>query len=150
MNHEESQIQREIVKKFQEAGIFFHSIPNEAAGRDKIRQALMVALGLRKGVADGIAWLPLSNGVVKVTYIEVKTPKGKQSPQQKAFEYICKFYGVPYMVIRSIEEIDDLIGRIKASKTLYKDYHQIWLEGIKKAEEQEKGKITTLSKEKLK
>lgn len=150
MNHEEQVIQREIVKRFQEAGIFFHSIPNEAAGRDKIRQAIMVALGLRRGVADGIAWLPLSNGVVKVTYIEVKTPKGEQSPQQKAFEYICKFYGVPYMVVRSVEEIDDLIGRIKASKTLYKDFHQIWLEGLKNAEKQGKGKITPLLKEKLK
>ena len=144
MNHIESKIQSEICKRLQDEGIFFHSVPNEAAGRDKIRQSLMVSMGLRKGVGDLIVWLPVSKNEIKISYIEIKSEKGKQSEQQIAFENLCNYYKVPYMVVRSVEEIDELIGKIKASGTLWKDFRKIWQEGIRNANKSQKGEITNL------
>lgn len=144
MNHLESKIQSEICKRLQAEGIFFHSVPNEAAGRDKIRQSLMVAMGLRKGVGDLIVWLPVSKNEIKISYIEVKSEKGKQSEQQIAFENLCNYYRVPYMVVRSVEEIDELIGKIKASGTLWTDFRKIWIESIRNVSKSQKGEITNL------
>lgn len=144
MNHLESKIQSEICKRLQAEGIFFHSVPNEAAGRDKIRQSLMVSMGLRKGVGDLIVWIPVSKNEIQISYIEVKSETGKQSEQQIAFENLCNYYRVPYMVVRSVEEIDELIGKIKASGTLWTDFRKIWLESIRNASKSQKGEITNL------
>ena len=106
MNHKESKIQSEICKRLQDEGIFFHSVPNEAAGRDKIRQSLMVSMGLRKGVGDLIVWIPVSKNEIQISYIEVKSETGKQSEQQIAFENLCNYYNdnVPATNVSKIED----------------------------------------------
>ena len=144
MNHIESKIQSEICKRLQDEGIFFHSVPNEAAGRDKIRQSLMVSMGLRKGVGDLIVWVPVSKNEIHFFFFFFKSETGKQSEQQIAFENLCNYYRVPYMVVRSVEEIDELIGKIKASGTLWTDFRKIWLESIRNASKSQKGEITNL------
>ena len=37
-------------------------------------------------------------------YVEVKTPTGKQSPKQREFQDTCIKYGMPYYIVRSIDE----------------------------------------------
>ena len=106
MNHSESRIQAEIVKALHGAGIFCHSVPNEAAGSNAIRQGQMITMGLRPGVADLVVWLPGG----RVAYIEVKAPGGKQSPAQVRFEARCKESGILYGVVRSVSETFALIG----------------------------------------
>lgn len=108
----ESRIQQEIVLYLQAHGIFCHSVPNEGAGGDAIRSSKLVAMGMRAGVADLIVWYPTGTGV-RVGYLEIKDRKGKQSPRQKAFEEKCKGAGIPYDLVRSVEEVGELLEREK-------------------------------------
>lgn len=101
----EARIQAEIVKAFQKAGVFIFSVPNEAAGGNKIRQGQMITMGLKPGVSDLVAFIP-SRGV---TFIEVKMPTGKQSPAQVRFEERCKEFGVSYCLVRSVDDAMALI-----------------------------------------
>jgi hypothetical protein len=64
----------------------------------------MVSMGLRPGVADLVVWWPAVGGV-EVGYVEVKTETGKQSDRQRRFQERCEEAGVPYMVVRSIDDV---------------------------------------------
>ena len=48
----------------------------------------------------------------RVWFVEIKTPKGKLSPHQERFKMFCEYYGVPYYVVRSLEETQELIFKI--------------------------------------
>ncbi len=100
----EAQIQAEVVQLLQEHRIFCHSVPNEGSGRDMIRQTQLIALGLRKGVADLVVWWPDGIG-----YLEMKRPGGRQSKEQKVFQSKCLDYGVSYDLAFSVEDVVDLI-----------------------------------------
>ncbi|MBO8136781.1 MAG: VRR-NUC domain-containing protein [Desulfotomaculum sp.] len=63
------------------------------------------SLGSYKGIADLYA---LKNG--RSVWIEVKTPKGKQSKDQEQFEKDIKAHGGEYMVARSVEDVMGLEG----------------------------------------
>jgi len=65
-------------------------------------------LGCRRGFPDLTA---LKDG--KTLYIEVKTPKGKQSVYQIEFEQTCKAHGGTYIVARSVEDIKPYLTSIK-------------------------------------
>lgn len=111
----EARIQHDVVMWLQSQHVFVHSVPNELAGSDAgIRMTQFVAMGLRKGVADLVVWWPDGN----LGYLEMKTPSGSQSKQQKIFEEKCKEYGVRYDIARSVEDVKILYGRYswKSSK----------------------------------
>lgn len=57
-------------------------------------------LGMRPGVADICLTLPGGRSA----YLEIKSEKGRQSPEQKAFELHCEMNGAPYAVARSAVE----------------------------------------------
>ena len=78
----ESMIQAEIVRALRRMGYFVHSVPNEGAGTNPVRQGQLITMGLYHGVADLIVWL----GSGKVAYVEVKDQKGKQTGHQKILE----------------------------------------------------------------
>jgi Holliday junction resolvase len=59
-------------------------------------------LGSYKGISDLIA---IKNG--RVLFIEVKTPRGRQSDYQKEFERRVTEKGGQYAVIRSLDEINE-------------------------------------------
>lgn len=100
MRHGEAHIQAAIVRAYHDRGIFIASVPNEAAGSNAIRQGQLITMGLTPGVADLFAFIP----GLGVTFLEVKTTTGKQSPAQKKFEARCKTFGVGYHVVRSVED----------------------------------------------
>lgn len=88
----------------------FFSVPNEGAfkafGLDKINKAIFYALltllkkmGLLPGVSDLII---LHRG--RAYCVEVKTQTGKQSEAQRLFQARCDETGIPYSVVRSVEE----------------------------------------------
>lgn len=112
----EARIQQEIVLFLQSQKVFCHSVPNEGAGRDAIRSAKLVATGLRAGVADLVVWWPAPDGI-QIGYIEVKDRKGKQSPRQIAFEEKCRGAGIPYDLVRSAEEVGELLRRKRKGVT---------------------------------
>ena len=57
-----------------------------------------------KGIPD---LLVMKDG--RVWFVELKTPRGKLSPHQERFKMMCEYYGVPYIVIRSLDEAQALI-----------------------------------------
>jgi hypothetical protein len=61
-------------------------------------------MGSYKGAPDRIMHL---NG--QVVYLEVKTPKGQQSDWQGAFHEQCKVDGIAYHVVRSVEDVQDIV-----------------------------------------
>jgi hypothetical protein len=100
----ELQIQAAICRYLQSCGVFFHSVPNEAAGRNPVAQMQLVTIGLRAGVADLVVWWADGIG-----YLEVKTATGKQSKRQEAFEKKCRDYGVAYDLARSVDDVGKLL-----------------------------------------
>jgi len=60
----------------------------------------------------GIADLIVLGGPNRVTFLEVKTPKGRQSVEQKVFEEICAKHKVKYAVVRSVGEAINSVSGI--------------------------------------
>lgn len=76
--------------------MFFH-IANE-------NQHRLTGIGVVAGVAD--LFLTVKK---KPIFVEVKTPGGKQEPEQKDFEKLCKAMGIPYYIVRSLDDFKKLI-----------------------------------------
>lgn len=101
----EDRIQSDIVRYLRNEGIFCHSVPNEGAGRNNaIRTSQLVTMGLFPGVADLVVWWPDGIG-----YLEVKTEKGRQSDRQRHFQEMCESHGIPYAVVRSVEDVRGIL-----------------------------------------
>lgn len=102
----EAHIQADIVKRLRAAGWLVHSIPNSAAGRNAVRQAQEITMGLLPGVADLLAW----DRDGWPAYIEVKAPGGRQSPAQIKFEKKCEERDILYFVADSVEKVEIVLG----------------------------------------
>jgi len=102
----ESEIQQQCIKWFHntfrpqagegggEGEIIF--VPNELSYH---RSNYYQTMGVRKGCSDLIVVLK-----GKVLFIEMKTPKGKQSPEQIDFQRSVEAMGYEYYVVRSLDE----------------------------------------------
>jgi hypothetical protein len=86
------------------------SIPNGGL-RDKMTAVTMKATGLYKGAAD---LLVVYKGWVG--FVELKTEVGIQSPEQRQFEAHCIEAGLPYKLVRSLAEFQDLIATLDAER----------------------------------
>jgi hypothetical protein len=110
MKHEESIIQTQIVQYLQIQKIFFFAVVNEAAGKNAAAQmARFKAMGLRSGTSDLV--LLLNNGVT--IFVEVKTETGVQSDSQILFQNKVNSLGYQYYIVRSINDMIDLIEALK-------------------------------------
>jgi hypothetical protein len=58
----------------------------------------------RPGMADLLIGIPV-NGFVALGYVEVKSTKGKQSEHQKEFQQEMEALGIPYILARSVEDL---------------------------------------------
>ena len=103
MKHEESNIQIVCVNWFRlmYPNLRLYAIPN-GGNRNVITASIMKREGVMRGVAD-LFLMHASNGYHGL-HIEIKTPKGKQSPEQKAFEYSALIEGYEYKIARSLDE----------------------------------------------
>jgi len=63
--------------------------------------------GMTAGVAD--LFLSIPSGDLAGLYIEMKTPKGRQQPNQKEFEKVVVKYGYGYAIPRSLEEFKKIV-----------------------------------------
>lgn len=119
MNAHEHRIQVACVRWFayqfpQYEGLLF-ACPNGGA-RDKVTGAMLKAEGVTAGVADLILLVPKRVKVlsafpneawwhtIPALCIEMKTEKGRQSPEQKAWQKKVEAQGYKYIVIRSVEQ----------------------------------------------
>ena len=90
------------------------AIPN-GGKRSKIEAAIMQGEGVTAGVADMfLAKTKNSYNTVEKSYfglfIEFKHGKGKQTPNQLAFEYKVIFQGYKYVVVRTFEQFKTIIN----------------------------------------
>jgi hypothetical protein len=86
------------------------SIPNGGL-RDKMTAITMKATGLYKGAAD---LMLVHRGWVG--FVELKTETGIQSPAQRQFEAHCIEAGLPYKLVRSLAEFQQLIATLDAER----------------------------------
>jgi len=102
MRNKEDNLQAACVRWFRyefktsEAIIF--AVPNGGA-RSIVEGKILKATGVLAGVADLIIMAPN-----RIAFIELKTEKGRQQPTQKEFQQICKEFGHPYYLCRSLQE----------------------------------------------
>lgn len=111
MNAHEHRIQCACVRWFayqyqQYEGLLF-SVPN-GGHRDKVTGAMMKAEGVVAGVADLILLVP-SKGYHALC-IEMKTEKGRQSPEQKAWQKKAEAHGYKYAVCRSLDDFMETVN----------------------------------------
>ena len=107
----ESVIQESIVNFLsmicRQYGFLFFSVPNESittgnTGKDFGRAINLKKMGVLPGVSDLIiGWRG------KMFCIEVKNEKGKQSERQINFEQWCADCGIPYVLVRSVDDVHE-------------------------------------------
>lgn len=105
MRQEEHNIQVGIVQYLRLRGFEVFAIPN-GGRRDAVTGAKLKAEGVTAGVADMIILLPIGNAL----FVEVKTAKGRQSPEQKAFQERVEKLGFNYVIWRSVEDAEKFIN----------------------------------------
>jgi hypothetical protein len=112
MKNEEARLQTICVRwydlQYPHEKLRLFSIPNEGQ-RNPVNGARMKAMGRRKGAPDMV--FMLTNG--QVAFIEFKAPKGRQSPEQKAFEKQADKQFIEYHIIRSFEQFKELIVNLQ-------------------------------------
>ena len=79
------------------------SVPMEATWKNKY---YFEGLGSMSGVSDTIVILP-----EKIIFVEFKSAKGRQSPEQKNFETNIKRLGYDYFICRSFDEFQNIIEK---------------------------------------
>ena len=111
MTHEESKLQQACVRWFRlqypkYARLLF-AVPN-GGGRSKVEAAILKGEGVVAGVADLLLLVPTQ----KHPYlcIEMKTPKGRQSPAQRDWQREVEAVGAVYKVCRSLEEFMQIVN----------------------------------------
>lgn len=110
---QETNIQRRIMVALSKQGVtIFRNNTGVATFPDGSR----VAYGLTPGSSDLIGWrsLPITPDMVGkriavFTAIEVKTPKGRLTPQQRNFIDIVRAHGGIAGVAKSIEDAENII-----------------------------------------
>jgi hypothetical protein len=76
--------------------------------RKAVTGGLLKAKGLKPGQSDYL-FKTIRNGIAHHIYIEFKTEKGKQSPNQKLFEQSCIAENEKYYIARSAHEGVELL-----------------------------------------
>lgn len=106
VKHEESDMQSEF---FNKVFTIFPKLPRKllfavpnGGSRNKIEAANMKRQGVAAGVADVILLVP-KKGFASLC-IEFKTKTGRQSDEQKEFQFQAEKCGSKYVVVRSVEQ----------------------------------------------
>ena len=113
MRHEESTLQIGCVRwfRYQYPKLVIMAIPN-GGNRNIVTAAIMKREGVLAGAGD--LFLTFASHGYHGLWIEMKTAKGRQSPEQKQFQFLMECNGYKYVVCRSFEEfkneIENYIG----------------------------------------
>lgn len=87
--------------------VVFYHVPNQRGTRKGWEQGLLTSMGLTPGVADLCLVLPGG----RAAFIELKAPKGTQTPDQTTFETRVLDLGAPYAVCRSVDDVQETLLR---------------------------------------
>lgn len=106
----ESAIQRAVIKRLTALGYIAASVPNGSVlAGDKMARVRQMASMKADGLMVGFADLVVLGSRGRVAFLEVKTPEGKLSPAQNMFRKIVEDKGHNYSVVRSHEELPDIL-----------------------------------------
>lgn len=78
-----------------------HHSPN-GGRRNALEAARFKTMGTRKGFPDLVLFFPAKR--FHGLFVEMKTPKGKQQPSQKAWQERAEWAGYKYVICRSFDE----------------------------------------------
>ena len=106
--NKETKIQNDIRVELSQAGI----VVRNNVGRFYTANGYPIAVGV-----PGMADLTLFAQGGKTIFVEVKTPTGRLSDQQKRFRKAIKTLGFEYIVMRSKEEAVNLCEQLKKSNS---------------------------------
>ena len=84
--------------------LYFH-VPNGGL-RSKRTGGYLKAMGVRPGVADFCFVLPGG----KAAFLELKTPVGRPSPEQRVFRSDAESAGARYAIARTPEQVQEILG----------------------------------------
>ena len=95
---------------------------SEHSEKDRRRQAIHKAEGTVAGVPDLILFVPATNHdpVFRGLGIEMKTPTGRQSQEQKDYQKMFEAAGYKYVIVRTIDEFKAIVDDYLACVTSYR------------------------------
>lgn len=104
MRWEEEKLQIRCVTflTYKYSHLFWVHCPNEAK-RTQVQAGFLKKMGMRAGYPD----LDIISGNVTV-HVEFKTPKGRQSEEQKKIQALLEEQGHPYYVCRTYEDFVEI------------------------------------------
>lgn len=83
-----------------------HSVPNGSSTGDPRIISQMTQLGMVKGIADLIIWLPKGKAIM----VEVKNSTGSQSTDQIKIQQKLENLGGIYILVRSLDDFKQKIS----------------------------------------
>lgn len=111
MRHIEDNLQKNCISwftyQFPDLAKLLHHSPN-GGKRNAIEAAKFKAMGVRAGFPD--LFLCIARHGFHGLAIELKTAKGRQSEQQKYYQYMLEEQGYRYKVVRSLDEFRNVIN----------------------------------------
>lgn len=116
--HKESELQIQCVRWFAYEYPYLRMLlyhpKNEGTANGRVSGAIAKAEGVVAGVADLILQVPTTDGLSCLA-IEMKTPTGRQSKEQKLFEKYIVIAGGQYAIIRSFEGFKTIVNQYVAN-----------------------------------
>lgn len=107
MRHNESRVQRASVRWFRlqypELSYLLFSVPN-GIYTTEVQGRIAKEEGMVAGVSDLLLLHPSGDGAFHGLCIEFKTPKGRQSDNQKRWQHEVEKAGYKYVVVRSFDD----------------------------------------------
>ena len=130
--HKESELQIQCVRwfayEYPHLRMRLYHPKNEGTANGRVQGAIAKAEGVVAGVADLMLQLPSDNGYSCLA-IEMKTPTGRQSPEQKLFEKYITAADGKYVVVRSFDDFKAVVMKyvggvypdtLRALRNIYK------------------------------
>jgi hypothetical protein len=105
MSTPEKEIENSIIDHLRKKRFFTFRVHNVTQFDPHINAYRKPGKGYVPGVSDLIAMKDK-----RIVFLEVKTPQGSQDPNQKLFEDRVRDEGFEYYVVRSIEDVDNLLA----------------------------------------
>lgn len=110
MSTPEGKIQNKICEYLSDRGYFFMRLNNAPIHDDRMNQGYGGYRSQGKWSAPGLSDILLidKEKYGMAVFLEVKAPKGKQSPDQKLFAKRCCLNNCEYAVVRSVDDVKQL------------------------------------------
>lgn len=110
--HKESELQIQCVRWFAYEYPYLRMLlyhpKNEGTANGRVRGAIAKAEGVVAGVADLILQVPTTDGFSCLA-IEMKTPTGRQSQEQKLFERYITAGNGKYVIVRTFDDFKSIV-----------------------------------------